>query len=93
VVGDWEVVLLARTCGGEAGSGGGRWLEHQGGGEKERIEEGLKERKEGRKPGTVNALRAAKERIQVSVVKASSSPTQGEGSLTDTSHAYNETDW
>ena len=48
MVGGWEIVLSERTCGGEADSTGGRCLEHQGGGEKERIEEGLKERKETR---------------------------------------------
>jgi len=45
VAGDREMVLLKRTCEGEADSTGGRCLEHQGGGEKEWVEEGLKERK------------------------------------------------
>ena len=52
-VGDWEMVLLAMVCEGEGVSPGERCLGHRGGG-KERIEGGLKGRKE---PGTVNALR------------------------------------
>ena len=61
VVGDWEIEVLERVRGGEAVSTGGRCLEHQEGGEKERIEDEVKERKE---PGTVNALRAVEEIVR-----------------------------
>jgi len=46
---------VENACEREVVSTGEGCLEHQGGGKKERIEYGLKERRE---PGTVNALRA-----------------------------------